>query len=90
MVVGSLRVDLFGGTQMIGRTTELLEAAQEQKRSYEASLGQRQRQITKLDTAFKSASEEVLKVCPLLPPSGLLKRKQRGCKLVIFASFLGE
>ena len=49
-------------SQMIGRTAELLEAAQEQKRNYEASLGQRQRQISKLDTAFKAASEEVLKV----------------------------
>lgn len=48
--------------QVIARTSELLEAAQEQKRSYETSLSQRQRQITKLDTAFKAASEEVLKV----------------------------
>lgn len=48
--------------QVISRTSELLESSAEQKKSCEAALEQRQRQITKLDTAFKSASQEVMKV----------------------------
>ena len=48
--------------QVIGRTSELLEAAQEQRRAHEAALSQRERQITKLDAAYKAASQEVLKV----------------------------
>lgn len=41
---------------------QLLGAAREQKKVYESSLVQKERQITKLDTAFKTASQEVLKV----------------------------
>ena len=49
--------------QVIGRTNELLEAAQEQRRVQDTGLGQRERQITKLDAAYyKAASQEVLKV----------------------------
>ncbi len=44
------------------RTSQLLEASQEQKKACEAGLSQRERQVTKLDKAFKSASQEVLKV----------------------------
>ena len=48
--------------QVISRTSELLESSAEQRKSCEAALEQRQRQVTKLDTAFKSASQEVMKV----------------------------
>lgn len=41
---------------------QLLAAAREQKKVYESSLVQKERQITKLDAAFKTASQEVLKV----------------------------
>ena len=51
--------------QVISRTSELLESSSEQRKSCEATLEQRQRQITKLDTAFKSASQEVMKVSRL-------------------------
>ena len=49
--------------QVIGRTSELLDASNEQRKSCELALEQRHRQISKLDTAFKSASQEVMKVC---------------------------
>jgi len=49
--------------QVIGRTSELLDASNEQRKSCELALEQRQRQVSKLDTAFKSASQEVMKVC---------------------------
>ena len=49
--------------QVINRSSELLDASTEQKRSQEAALEQKQRQVTKLETAFKSASQEVMKVC---------------------------
>ena len=52
----------FSPSQVIGRTSDLLDASNEQKRSCELTLEQKQRQITKLDTAFKSASQEVMKV----------------------------
>ncbi len=48
--------------QVIGRTSELLEVAQERRRAQETGLSQRERQITKLDTAYKAASQEVIKV----------------------------
>ena len=54
---------IFSPSQVIGRTSELLDASNEQKRGCELALEQKQRQITKLDTAFKSASQEVMKVC---------------------------
>lgn len=47
---------------MIDQNVQLLAAAREQKKVYESSLVQKERQITKLDTAFKTASQEVLKV----------------------------
>lgn len=53
---------IFSPSQVIGRTSELLDASNEQKRGCELALEQKQRQITKLDTAFKSASQEVMKV----------------------------
>ncbi len=48
--------------QVIGQDARLLSAAQEQKKRSESSLAQKERQITKLDTAFNKASQEVLKV----------------------------
>ena len=48
--------------QIISRTNELLESANEQKRKQEEALGERQQQIVKLEAAVKSISGEVFKV----------------------------
>ena len=53
---------------MLGHTSELLQECQEKVRSNEAMLEQSQRKVTKLDTAFKTASQEVLKVSIRLLP----------------------
>ena len=50
--------------QVIGQNAQLLAAAQEGKQLFETSLAQKDRQISKLDTAFKTTSQEVLKVWP--------------------------
>lgn len=59
--VAVLEQELRDKEQVIGRTSELLEASAEHKKSCELALEQSQRQVSKLDTAFKTASQEVLK-----------------------------
>lgn len=56
-----LEQELKAKEQVIGQDARLLSAAQEQKKRSESSLAQKERQITKLDTAFNKASQEVLK-----------------------------
>ena len=48
--------------KVIGRTAELLEASQEQKKAYKDGLEKKKVQIIQLEKAFKSTSQEVLKV----------------------------
>ena len=47
---------------MIGRVSDLLEVAKEQKRSGEGQLEQSRRDVSKLEASYKSLSKEFTKV----------------------------
>ena len=49
--------------QVLAHSSELLRDCQERARGSDAALELSQRRANKLDTAFKTASQEVLKVC---------------------------
>ena len=48
--------------QVLAHTSEQLRQSQERTRASEGMLEQTQRRVSKLETAFKTASQEVLKV----------------------------
>ena len=49
--------------QVLGHTTDQLRDSQERVRGGEVGLEQTQRRLSKVETAFKTTSQEVLKVC---------------------------